>query len=293
MIMRRSIFLYGICFTLIVSSAIFISPFIVRSLSTCLYPALVLQHYCVCAVGDWWYKPNERYLVQQCTQLQQENEKLLQEIISLKATASCYEHVKELVEFRKQYQLNNAHVAQIIYKHFTADSHYVFVNKGSLAGVQSDMVAIYNNAIIGRIDAVYPYYSKVVLITDRSCKVAAYCASTKAIGIYEGTNNLSTAALSHVSHLQQVEEGDLIISSGEGLVFPEGFALGTIYTVERTDIHHKIQIKSLLDVSTISYCYLIQKGDAILSTEQQEEIPTAAIEAVEPHATLSSMQKGA
>lgn len=125
------------------------------------------------------------------------------------------------------------------------------------------MVALYKNCIIGKVTEVYPCHSKIVLVTDRTCNIAAVCAQSKALGIYHGANEEWTAHLEHVSHLAIIEQGDLVLSTGEGLIFPRGFGLGRITRSTRDGLFYTISLAPLVDVRAISHCYLVQKGAPI------------------------------
>lgn len=68
----------------------------------------------------------------------------------------------------------------------------------------------------------------MVLITDKHSEVAAYTNITNANGIVKGINNPDECELIYVNHLLSVSDEDLVLSSGQGLVFPEGFCLGQV-----------------------------------------------------------------
>ena len=68
------------------------------------------------------------------------------------------------------------------------------------------MIAVFKDCLVGRVVEVYPYYSKVILITDPTCKVAAICTSTNVKGIHEGMLSLTTTKLSFVNHLEEVKK---------------------------------------------------------------------------------------
>jgi rod shape-determining protein MreC len=137
----------------------------------------------------------------------------------------------------------------------------VFIDRGASKGVQPNMVALYKNCLIGRVSEVYPSYSKVLLITDKTCKIAALCGTTKSSGIHEGLNKKDYCTLNYVSHLCTLEEGELVISSGEGLVFPQGFGLGKIKSFTRKGLFYDVVIEPLVDLKNIEYVYIIQKGE--------------------------------
>ena len=172
-----------------------------------------------------------------------------------------YDHdIKELADFKKRYEESHGHIAQILMKHFSDQSHFFLIDIGTRQGIKPDMVAVYKNCLIGKVAEVYPFYSKVVLITDKTCKVAAYCAQTHASGIHEGSNQSEQTMLNHVSHLSVMKEGDLILSSGEGLIFPQGFALGNVMSCKPNGLLYTVHVEPLVDMHALAYCLIIQKG---------------------------------
>lgn len=241
----------------------FISTKLINETSSYLvYPVLVMQRLIVDPIKSW---REQRMTVNELKatieQLHQERESLLAELIKLEATRVYAEQTKEVRDFIARYdEQANIHTAQILARHFSETAHFYLVDAGSNQGIEPDMVAVYNNVLIGRVVEVYPWYSKVRLITDAACKVSAYCAHTKASGIHEGKNNDTETQLCYVSHLDSVHENDLVISSGEGLIFPAGFALGRIAAVKRDNLYHHVTIKPLMDLRAIHYCVLMAKG---------------------------------
>ena len=188
-----------------------------------------------------------------------EKEELLRENIQLKSSLGYLEQVKELIEFRKRYNLNSSMTAQIIMKQIANNNQICFIDKGSNAGITKDMIAIYKNCLLGRVIEVYPTYSKIIYITDKLCKVAAYCFKTGAIGIHNGLNQTNVTELKYVNHLSNLIEDDFVISSGEGLIFPQGYVLGKITKFTKDGIEYKVNVKPLIDIQSINFCQLIKK----------------------------------
>ena len=125
------------------------------------------------------------------------------------------------------------------------------------------MVAVHNTQLVGRVSEVFPYHCKVILITDSGCKVAAHTARSKAHGIVVGTNIINTCSLSYVSHLQKINDDDMVLSSGQGLVFPEGFCLGRIAQHSVNGLCHNIDIKPLIDFTKLEFCVLLNRDSTI------------------------------
>lgn len=198
-------------------------------------------------------------LIEDVNLLRKENEQLKAEIITLKSTEVFLEDTQELREFKNRYEVETMFLAHIIFKQFDRE-HFFLIDAGSQKNIQKNTAVVYRNCLIGKITEVYPLYSKVILITDPSCQVASYCTKTKAVGIYHGIKKLDEAALSHVDHIAHLEVGDQVVSSGEGLVFPRGFGIAQIVSFEDTGVHYAVTVKPLIDLTKLSYCYVLRGG---------------------------------
>lgn len=225
------------------------------------YPILVLHNRVIDPLTTWIQKKQSlRLLEEQLVCKQKECETLLAQTIELRAQLSYVQDIKALDEFKQRYHLEDAHIAQVLARHLSERAHYMFINVGSRQGIEQDMTVIHNNCLLGKVTQVYPWYSKVTLITDRTCKVAALCAKTKAQGIAAGKNNEDTLTLKYVSHLAQVEDNDVVLSSGEGMVFPQGFALGVVCNVQPDGLYQRVAIAPVFDLREIRYCIVLPKG---------------------------------
>ena len=226
-----------------------------------LYPIVVAQYHIVDPIKNYFKTRKTVHELQaEVTRLQAEHQTAVAESIELQSLISCFEDTKELIDFKKRYSVDESQMVHIIARHFEPQAHYFIIDAGESKGIVPGMVAVFKDCLVGKVMEVYPWYSKVMLVSDSSCKVGAYCAKSKAGGIYEGTNHEWQANLTHISHLSQLQEKDLILSSGEGLVFPRGFGLGTIKEFSQDGLFYTITLEPLLDLRSLNYCYIIQKG---------------------------------
>jgi len=189
------------------------------------------------------------------------NEDLLSENIQLKALLQYDKQSKDLIDFQRRYSLEDKIFAKILVKNIDASEHYFLINRGTRDGVKKDMVALYKFQIIGRISTVFDRYSKVILITDQNCKIGAYATKTNALGITQGSNTITTFSLNYVSHLQDIETDDLVLSNGQGLIFPEGFCLGKIisHSLKEKALYHDVTIQPLIDLKNLKFCMIVDQ----------------------------------
>lgn len=178
--------------------------------------------------------------------------------VDLRATTRFGDGIQELVDFRQRYNFDAAILGKVLARTINANEHVVILNRGSASGVRNDMVAIYKLQIIGRVIECYPTMCKVMLMTDKRCKIAGFTNATGAGGIVVGTNELNRCDMMFVSHLSDIVDEDFVFSSGQGLVFPEGFCLGKIiaHSQKDGDLYHALTIEPLVDFEDLRYCLL-------------------------------------
>ncbi len=117
----------------------------------------------------------------------------------------------------------------------------VRLNKGLSSGIASGMAVMTADGLIGRTIEVSERTCDVLLITDPNCKVACRTARDGAFGIMRGAGvrlggrpaleMLTTARpaeMNYISTVHDIREGDVVLTSGLGGVFPEGLPVGRV-----------------------------------------------------------------
>ena len=237
-----------------------------RYSSYAIYPFIVVHNRVVEPVKHWMFKGYAASeLEKSVAALQTERDELMAEAIELRSELRNRADIKEIEESNKPLADSTVCIAQIIAKNFSDDAHYLLIDAGSSKGIMQDMVVVYKQCLVGKVTEVYPWYSKVVALTDRTCKVSACCLQTKTVGMHEGKNNLGSTSLNYVSHLEPIQADDYLISSGEGLVFPRGLGIGQIVACVQDGLYHVIDVKPLVDFKKINYCAVIQRGKSVMS----------------------------
>lgn len=224
------------------------------------YPFLVIEQKIVQPIQHWFLWRRGVGDLQVLTEkLLHERDELRAQIIALEASQDYIKDCQELIDFKKRYNNSSAIIAQVLLRVISDQQQFFFVNAGSDKGVCKDMVAVYHNNLVGRIDEVYRRYCKVILITDKDCCVAATCAQTGARGIYRGCNSQAENVLEYVNHFDALQEDDLVLSLGDGMIFPRGFALGKIKKYRLQNVTYHIIVQPLIDFSSLSFCMLINR----------------------------------
>ena len=113
------------------------------------------------------------------------------------------------------------------YKGFT-------INKGSLDGLSLYDPVMTTLGLVGRITEIAPTYAKVSTIYSPKVKVGVISQRSKASGILENTleySDKNQILMSNIINDDDIIVGDLIITSGQGGVFPANQIVGEVIEV--------------------------------------------------------------
>ncbi|MCP4684636.1 MAG: rod shape-determining protein MreC [bacterium] len=108
------------------------------------------------------------------------------------------------------------------------------INRGTRDSVEIDQPLINEQGLIGRVVSVSPLSATVQLLTDPTARVAVRIADSREMGIVKyqvGTGMI----LDNFPIQGSIKEGDLILSSGLGGIYPPGLVVGTVIAVERPE----------------------------------------------------------
>lgn len=251
-------FFFIFLFVFMINRLFFFSPGMAElSSSYIFYPILKIQKFFTDPISQYLLRKTDlAALHQDLDQLKIINDDLQAKIISLESTLNFEQASQEIRDYAKIYDFSHQKLAQVLLRSFDDAGHFYWVDAGSNKGISCNMIAIYKNTIVGRVIHVDPLYSKIALITDKRCKITASCAHTKSVGIYEGNNNFEPL-FEFVPHYDALELDDLLISTGQGLVYPQGFAIGTIKSFYVQDVVYKVVVQPLVDLYKIDYVYLV------------------------------------
>lgn len=249
--LRSAVLAFILCIT---TFTLYYFSFIPIFYSSIAYPFLKISHLVSHSPDDL----AAQFDLDRLKSLQKENQLLALQNVRLRAALDFAKDIKELHQFNERYK-QKGQIAQVLTRSFCNQEHYFLLDAGTNKKISKDMIVTFKNSLIGRITDVYPWYSKAQLITDKDCKIAAYTQHTRSLGIHGGNNSAAHCSLDFVEHLAPLKIGEKVYSSGQGLIFPRGFALGKIEAIEHNDLYKKVTVKPLCNFEKIEYCTIILK----------------------------------
>ncbi|RMG18128.1 MAG: rod shape-determining protein MreC [Deltaproteobacteria bacterium] len=107
------------------------------------------------------------------------------------------------------------------------------LGQGEAAGVRPGDAVVTHAGVVGRVVAVGPGWSDAMLLADPSSAIPVLVARSRARATVRGTGDLDRAVLEHALRTDDIQEGDLLVTSGTGGVFPKGIPVGRVTGIER------------------------------------------------------------
>jgi rod shape-determining protein MreC len=105
--------------------------------------------------------------------------------------------------------------------------------------------------VVGRLVVPGRRSAKVQLLIDRNAAAGAIIERTRAQGVVVGGGD-DRLRLDYMSEVFDVVVGDVVVTSGIDGIYPKGFVIGQVETVERAGSAYKrIVIKPAVDFSSL------------------------------------------
>lgn len=142
----------------------------------------------------------------------------------------------------KQHLPFNTVAAEVIATSPGESSNAVFIDKGSDAGLTTDMAVLTPEGIAGKVIAVFPYTAQVLLITDPSSGVGCILDRTRVQGVLKGESR-GLCRLQYIMNEEPVEDGDQVITSGLDQIYPKGLPVGIVTSVGEGNIYKTIVVR--------------------------------------------------
>ena len=108
----------------------------------------------------------------------------------------------------------------------------VVINKGHTDGVFEGQPVIDEFGVVGQVTSVATTSSRVILISDTTHAIPVRIQRNGVRAMIEGNGRLNALKANNVPHSIDMAEGDILVTSGLGGAFPEGYPVAKITSVE-------------------------------------------------------------
>ena len=150
--------------------------------------------------------------------------------------------------------------ADIISVNQDRDKHQIIINKGSMDGIELGAAIADSKGIIGHIFRDQVLASEVLLISDPEHGIPIEIARNGLRAIAIGIGSYDEIILNNLPNNSDIKINDVLITSGLGGRYPEGYPVAIISNIERVkgDSYLSIGAKPIANLKNINEVLVIQ-----------------------------------
>jgi rod shape-determining protein MreC len=134
--------------------------------------------------------------------------------------------------------------AEIVNVQLSSLRQRLLLNRGAANGVFKGQAVLDDKGLIGQTTHVGPWSAEVILITDAEHAVPVRVERTGLRTIAVGAGDTTSLALPYLPGNADIRSGDLLVTSGLGGVFPEGYPVARVTEVHRDAVQPLAQVRA-------------------------------------------------
>lgn len=144
------------------------------------------------------------------------------------------QRLRELLSMRERIG-TTAMGAQVLYDAADPYARKVVIDRGQTHGIEAGSPVIDDSGVLGQVTRVYPLVSEVTLLTDRDQAIPVLNVRTGVRSVAYGQQAASGDALElrYTLANADINQGDLLTTSGVDGVYPPGLPVARVVQVER------------------------------------------------------------
>lgn len=197
--------------------------------------------------------------------LRRDNIELSSRLARLREADLQIRQLTDVLEFRSDAPLRIV-AARIVGKNIFGQSNYLTLDVGRANGVEVDMPVVSTHGIIGRVILASDHYCRVMPFMNTNFNVSAEILPLQAVGIVSWpARRADRLLLENVVKTEAVEIGQLVVTGKASIVFPPGYAVGTIAEINQRPGENflDILVEPATPLSTTQHAFvLLRTADA-------------------------------
>jgi rod shape-determining protein MreC len=183
--------------------------------------------------------------------LKQENDSLktrqlqaANDLLTLESLRSENTQLRRLLDARERLPRTST-FAEILYTGRDPFSRKVVIDKGAQQNVQPGQAVIDDVGIVGQVTRVYPLLAEVTLVTDREQSVPVQVVRSGLRAVVFGGGDAGTMELRYMPTNADIQNDDVLVSSGIDGTYPAGLPVAKVVKVERDSAYAFAKIACL------------------------------------------------
>jgi rod shape-determining protein MreC len=189
---------------------------------------------------------------QKISQLEVDNQSLKAQLQVLDEVRTENDRLKSIFNLKDQHPQFEFVVAKVTAKDLFTDHFSLTISKGSEDGIEKLSGVISGDGVIGYVVDVQSNTSRLLLITDRLISIDSTVQRTRGRGIISG-HSRNQSVLKFIDRPQEISPGDLIVTSDDQKMFPIGYPIGSVESVQVSPfgVGHTATVKPVVDLKKL------------------------------------------
>ncbi|EGR2797174.1 rod shape-determining protein MreC [Vibrio navarrensis] len=156
--------------------------------------------------------------------------------------------------------------------------HQVVIDKGRIDGVYVGQPVINEKGIVGQVTFVAAHNSRVLLLTDAKNAIPVQVIRNDIRVIASGNGEIDEIQLEYIPTSTDIQVDDLLVTSGLGGVYPEGYPVAHVTSVEHDTRREfaAIKAKPVVEFDRLRYLLLVWPNEdrqhKVLDANNSEQV---------------------
>ena len=192
-------------------------------------------------------------------ELMAENKHLKSYLSLMKETQSENKRLNTILNFKKKSPIQFI-LAQVIGRDPISKYQLITINRGYNHNVKKNMIVINETGVVGYVFRIFSHFSQVILLTDPHAAIPAIIQRSRVYGVVEGTNK-NRCKLNYLKRRDDVQKGDIIVTSGLSALSVGGFPIGTVTDIkkQRYGLTQEITVTPFINPSRLEEVFIVKQ----------------------------------
>jgi len=204
-----------------------------------------------------------RQLDQEIKSLRGENELLRQQVLALSETGRENLRLHQLLGLKDHLPFKTIG-ARVIGRDASNWWKSIQIDRGTQDGLHENLAVLNADGLIGKVVSVTKGEARVLLLSDPSCKASVLLQDSRTPGVVGGADDALALEprlqITFVDRAAKVRQGEAVMSSGLGGVFPKGILIGTVIRAHfnpQTGMYQDVDIRPAVDFRRLEEVMII------------------------------------
>ena len=195
-------------------------------------------------------------LQERVDQLERENEELREAQGELQLLQQLFDRTRDAPALTRT-------LANVIGRDTSPFFRSIIIDVGTDDGIAVGMPVESSRGLVGQIYRTTANSAQVLLITDNLSSIPARLVDSRATGVTHGVGVAGTVELDFLSLEAEIEQGEVVLSSGLGGRFPAGLIIGRVTQIERgsSGLFQAAVIQPAVDFERLELVFIITDFD--------------------------------